>query len=94
MKILWFKIVTSVKLFFVSLFHKEPLSAQCFENLFKIHEMCIKSCTDDHPYRACLFLGDKKISSIWIYPGTSKSPVDRIEELQNEVASLKEMLNK
>lgn len=40
-----FKFKTAVKLFFICLFHKEIMSGEMFENLFKLHELILKNST-------------------------------------------------
>lgn len=89
-----FKFRTAVRLFFVCLFHKEKISAEMFENLFKLHEKLLKTATDDKLYRSEVYMNGNRIVSFWMYPSISKNPIDRIAELIKENEELKDQLFK
>lgn len=92
MKDFLFKFKTAVKIFFICLFHKEKMSGEMFENLFKLHEILLKTAMYNKPYRSAVYMNDNRIVSLWMYPGISKNPVDRIEELIKENEKLREQL--
>lgn len=92
MKDILFKLRTAIKLFFVCLFHEEKISAEMFVNLFELHKKLLKTAKDNRAYRSAVYMNGNRIVSIWMYPGLSKNPVDRIEELIKENEELKEQL--
>lgn len=84
------KITCAFKMFWLGFTHPDFLTEQAFVALSKLFEFMMQCVIDDKPYRTHLYLGDKRVASLWIYPGLSKNPTDRIEELLSEIAALKE----
>ena len=84
------KTICAFKMFWFGFTHPDFLTEQAFVAMSKLFELCFKCVNDDKPYCTHLYLGEHRIASLWIYPGLSKNPIDRIGDLQSEIAALKE----
>jgi hypothetical protein len=90
----FYKLINSLKLFWVALTHPEPLSADMFMNMLKMHEFAITVASEKSPRVTHLYMNKQRIVSFWMYPGLSKNPTDRIAELLEEIESLKEVIER
>ena len=84
-------IVCGLKMFWFGLWHRELFDEHIFTTMSKLLEAALLVSTKDRPKVTHLFLNNKRIVSFWMYPGLSKNPVDRIQELLNEIDALKEI---
>ncbi len=84
------KMTCAFKMFWFGFTHPDLLTKQAFVAMSKLFELCFKCDNDDKPYCAQLYFGGRRIASLWIYPGLSKNPIDRIRDLQREIAALRE----
>jgi hypothetical protein len=78
------KIVCAFKLFWLGFTHPDFLTEQTIVAMSKIFEFMMQCVTEDKPYCTHLYLGQKRVASLWIYPGLSKNPTDRIQDLLSE----------
>lgn len=81
-------------MFWIGFLNPEISTEQAFVNIAKLFECALKVANEDKPFITHLIMNDKRIVSFWMYPGLSKNPTDRITELNNEIESLKELINK
>ena len=84
------KITCAFKMFWFGFNHSDFLTEQAVVDMSKLFEYIFKCVNDDKPYCTHLYLGGHRIASLWVYPGLSKNPIDRIADLHSEIAALKE----
>ena len=85
------RLFAGFRMFMLGLKHPDVLGEKTFKALAKILEMSLLCVDEEKPYCTHLFIGDSRIASLWIYPGLSKNPVDRISELLKEIEELKKI---
>jgi hypothetical protein len=83
-------IVCAFKMFWFGLWHPDFLNEQIFVAMSKLFEFTLEVSTKNRPFCTHLYMSDKRIVSLWAYPGISKNPVDRITELLREIDALME----
>lgn len=64
-----------------------------FISMTRLFEYILKVSIENRPLSTYLLMGGERIVSLWAYPGTSKTPIDRIAELLEENEKLKRMVN-
>lgn len=84
------RVLYGFRLFWYGMTHYQLFELRMFTVMSKVMEAALKASSENRPYTTHLFLGEKRIVSLWMYPGMSTTPVDRIEELAKEVEALKE----
>lgn len=84
------KIACAFKMFWFGLTHSDFLTEQTFVAMAKLFEYILKCVNDDKPYCTHLYIDKHRIASLWVYPGLSKNPIDRIQDLLSEIDALKE----
>jgi hypothetical protein len=84
------KMFSALKMFCFGWQQTDLLTEQAFVAMSKLFEHIFQCVNDDRPYSTHLYLGGKRVASMWMYPGLSKNPIDRITDLLSEIAELKE----
>ena len=84
------KITCAFKMFWFGFVHSDFLTEQTVVAMAKLFEFMMQCVTEDKPYSTHLYFSKKSIASLWIYPGLSKNPIDRIDDLHSEIDALKE----
>ncbi len=85
------KILCALKMFWFGFGRSDFLTEQIFVAMAKLFEYVLKCVNDDKPYCTHLYIDKRRIASLWVYPGLSKNPIDRIQELLGEIDKLKEV---
>jgi hypothetical protein len=88
------RILLPFKLFWFGCHRAGLFGENTFISLSKLLEYILKVSIEDKPFLTHVTIGEKRIVSLWAYPGVSKNPIDRIAELLQEIEALKEMANK
>lgn len=85
------RIIFAFKMFWFAFCQNDLFAEKIFVSMATLFENALKVMIDDKPHTTHLMMGDKRIVSFWMYPGMAKNPVDRINELLNEIDALKEV---
>ncbi len=83
------RIILFFKMGWFGFCNPQLLTGEALTPMAKILELALTVTDSNCPRLTHLYMGYNRVASFWVYPGLSKNPVDRIDELVKEVDALK-----